>query len=407
VKVAIVDTGIDVTHPCFSDAGIPNQRSRARRAHQQQGDRGEGLQQQGRKPPVHAGGHQAHGTHVAGTVAATSRHRPTSTASLCPTACPASRRARCSATTTSSRDVEDARSEDILDALEAAYADGFDVANMSLGGGSHGVQDLLTIAVDNLDQANMVVAVAAAIPVPASSPWNPRLGRARAHRGRLDRESLHGDPINTNGTSYGGVQGEFGDPDRDITGAFMVSTGSVQDETAADARSRRACRQDRDGLARHLLLHREGPQCAGGGRRALVVATTAAATLCLMGGDDTPNQPTLPAYSVASRDGSRCSLPTECRRRWSMRCSTTSRRTRTSWRTSAARADRRGLPREARRGRPRRERAVVGAGERVRDAAVLRVLPGHVDGDPAPRGPRRFLRGCIPTGARRRSARPS
>ena len=32
---------------------------------------------------------------------------------------------------------------------------------MSLGGGAHGVQDLLTHVVDNLDQANMVVAVAA------------------------------------------------------------------------------------------------------------------------------------------------------------------------------------------------------------------------------------------------------
>lgn len=45
--------------------------------------------------------------------------------------------------------------------LDAAYTDGFDVANMSLGGGAHGIQDLLTIAVDNLDQANMVSAVAA------------------------------------------------------------------------------------------------------------------------------------------------------------------------------------------------------------------------------------------------------
>ena len=31
-------------------------------------------------------------------------------------------------------DVGEARSEDILNALEAAYADGFDIANMSLGG---------------------------------------------------------------------------------------------------------------------------------------------------------------------------------------------------------------------------------------------------------------------------------
>ena len=49
--------------------------------------------------------------------------------------------------------VDDARSEDILNALDAAYADGMDVANMSLGGDAAGVQDLLTHAVDNLDRA--------------------------------------------------------------------------------------------------------------------------------------------------------------------------------------------------------------------------------------------------------------
>ncbi len=57
--------------------------------------------------------------------------------------------------------IENARSEDILNALDAAYADGMDVANMSLGGNAHGVQDLLTNAVDNLDKGGMVVAVSA------------------------------------------------------------------------------------------------------------------------------------------------------------------------------------------------------------------------------------------------------
>ncbi len=58
-------------------------------------------------------------------------------------------------------DVENARSEDILNALDAAYADGMDVMNMSLGGNAHGFQDLLTNAVDNLDMANVVVAISA------------------------------------------------------------------------------------------------------------------------------------------------------------------------------------------------------------------------------------------------------
>ena len=47
--------------------------------------------------------------------------------------------------------------------MEEAYADGFDVANMSLGGARNdgGGAFLLDNAIDNLDRANMVVAVAA------------------------------------------------------------------------------------------------------------------------------------------------------------------------------------------------------------------------------------------------------
>ena len=57
--------------------------------------------------------------------------------------------------------VGNARSQDILNALEAAFSDGMDVANMSLGGPAQGNQDLLTMAVNNLDRAGMVIAVSA------------------------------------------------------------------------------------------------------------------------------------------------------------------------------------------------------------------------------------------------------
>ena len=69
VKVAIVDTGIDVRHPCFSDAGYPTQ--------QKQGPAAltnnkvivaEGVQQQGGQQELDAEDLNGHGTHVAGTV---------------------------------------------------------------------------------------------------------------------------------------------------------------------------------------------------------------------------------------------------------------------------------------------------------------------------------------------------
>jgi minor extracellular serine protease Vpr len=58
-------------------------------------------------------------------------------------------------------DVVDARSEDILNAVEAAVTDGMDVLNLSLGGGYHGNNDLLAKGLDNAVAAGVVVAVAA------------------------------------------------------------------------------------------------------------------------------------------------------------------------------------------------------------------------------------------------------
>src|SRR6266478_9158581 len=57
--------------------------------------------------------------------------------------------------------VLNARSEDILNAVDAAIADGMDVLNLSLGGGYHGNNDLLAIGLDNAVEAGLSVAVAA------------------------------------------------------------------------------------------------------------------------------------------------------------------------------------------------------------------------------------------------------
>ena len=70
VKVAIVDSGIDVSHPCFTDAGYPAQTQLGDpQLHQQQGHRRQGLQQQDARAALHAEAIDTHGTHVAGTVA--------------------------------------------------------------------------------------------------------------------------------------------------------------------------------------------------------------------------------------------------------------------------------------------------------------------------------------------------
>lgn len=57
--------------------------------------------------------------------------------------------------------VENARSEDILNAVEAAVLDGMDVLNLSLGGGYHGNNDLLAKGLDTAVAAGVVVVTSA------------------------------------------------------------------------------------------------------------------------------------------------------------------------------------------------------------------------------------------------------
>jgi minor extracellular serine protease Vpr len=163
VKVAIVDTGIDISHPCFDDAGYAPQTQLG--DHSFTNNKVIVAKVFNNKTPSRGYTPEAiqeHGTHVAGTVACNLDTPATVNGVSIPYAmsgvAPA---ALLGNYNVFPGDVTNARSEDILNALEAAYSDGMDVANMSLGGGASGIQDLLTMAVDDLDQANMVVAVAA------------------------------------------------------------------------------------------------------------------------------------------------------------------------------------------------------------------------------------------------------
>ena len=197
VRVGVIDTGVDTSHPCFSDADYP--------AHLQLGDRTytnnkvivarvftNKVNQNGfDAEPV-----QEHGTHVAGTIACNFDTPATVDGAAIPYGISGvAPRALLGSYNIFPGNIEDARSEDILNALEAAYRDGMDIVNMSLGGGAHGVQDLLTVAVDNLDQANMISAVAAGNSGPGNfTVESPGLGRARPHGRRVERQPLGHQP---------------------------------------------------------------------------------------------------------------------------------------------------------------------------------------------------------------------
>ena len=88
-------------------------------------------------------------------------------------------------------DIEDARSEDILNALDAAALDGMDVINMSLGGDSTGGPGPAHERGDNLDQAGIVVAVSAG----NEGPGHGTIGSPGAAERALTAGAVLGRPL--------------------------------------------------------------------------------------------------------------------------------------------------------------------------------------------------------------------
>ena len=110
-------------------------------------------------------------------------------------------------------DIPSARSEDILNAVDAAIADGMDVLNLSLGGGYKGNNDLLAIGLDNAVEGGVIVAVAAGNSGPGGGTVESP-GRARdiITVGASTNQHFVGEPFTYpagGGTTVGAAVGEF------------------------------------------------------------------------------------------------------------------------------------------------------------------------------------------------------
>jgi len=311
VKVAIVDSGIDATHPCFDDTGYDNQTQLgdknftnnkvivAKVFNMRAGVRG-----------YTAEAIDSHGTHVAGTVACNFGTPANVNGVAIPhTISGVAPRALLGNYNVFPADVANARSEDILNALDAAYIDGFDVANMSLGGGAHGIQDLLTIAVDNLDRANMVVAVAAGNSGPGHyTVESPGSAERALSAGAASVGHVIATPVTVGGITAAGVSGDFATVSSDLTAPLAaVTEAPVSSATGLST----ACGPLSTNLAGQIALISRGTcsfstkirNAQNAGAVAVLVSNNVAGDGIGMASDGTPNQPTVPAYNVSINDG--------------------------------------------------------------------------------------------------------
>src|SRR6266508_4700878 len=312
VKVGVVDTGIDITHPCFSDAGYPaqtqlgdhnftNNKVIVARVFNNQSNRF------GFTPePV-----QEHGTHVAGTVACNLDTPATVAGVSIPYGVSGvAPRALLGNYTVFPGNDGNARSEDILNALDAAYADGMDIVNMSLGGGSHGVQDLLTDAVDDLDQANMISAVAAGNSGPGHFTIESPGSAARAlTAGASTVPHFIGAPVTVGGATYGAAAGSFATVSADLTAPLAVVTSAPVN--AATGLSEACSALPAGSLTGKIALISRGTctfsekirNAQDAGAILVLVVNNVAGDPIAMGLGGIPNEPTVPAYMLGRAEG--------------------------------------------------------------------------------------------------------
>lgn len=307
IKVAVVDSGIDIRHPCFSDAGYP--------AKTQLGDHrftnnkviaAKVFNNKAGVQGLTAEAIDSHGTHVAGTVGCNYNTAATVDGVSIPYGISGvAPRALLGNYNVFPSDVASARSEDILNALEAAYTDGFDIANMSLGGGANGVQDLLTVAVDDLDQANMVVAVAAGNDGPGNFTVGSPGSAARAlTAGGSTVPHYIATPVTAGAQKFPAVAGDFATVTSNLSAPLAVVFEGTNLGQGCSALPAGSLNGKIALISRGTCFFTEKIRNAqNAGAVAALIVNNRPGDPAPMGTDGTPNQPTIPAYMVSQADG--------------------------------------------------------------------------------------------------------
>jgi minor extracellular serine protease Vpr len=321
VKIAIIDTGIDVRHPCFTDAGYPEGNAPDRIVNGGTNDKviyAEVFNNKAGNRGYGTADVNGHGTHVAGTAACnahtdatySTRDTPPKVVAIPYDPSGVAPRALLGNFNVFPADVANARSEDILNALQRAYELGFDVANMSLGGGSRGVQDLLSHAINRFDRGGMVSAVAAGNEGPGDETVSsPGFAERAIAAGASTVGHFVGSPVTVAGAgTFGAASGEFETVDADLTAPLDPVTQTVSGALVLDT----LCSPLPAGsLAGKIALVARGVctfttkvrNAENAGAVAILIANNVAGDPVAMAHDGTSPKPTIPAYMVGKTTG--------------------------------------------------------------------------------------------------------
>jgi minor extracellular serine protease Vpr len=312
VKVGVIDTGIDQTHPFFDPtgfsypSGFPKNDSRctgqttakvivARVYFLNSNRTGRG--------GLTCAAVQAHGTHVAGTVGGVLF--PGASATPVPVSGTLSGVAPgvwLGNYNVFPDNVASARSEDIAQAVEDAVADGMDVLNLSLGGAHpNGLAnpDVLESALNHAADAGVVSAVAAGNAGPGGSTIeSPGEAERVITAAASTNHHYFGIPVTVGGSTFGAALGQFGTFVPPVTAVLALASPSNGCTSITSNVTGAIAIIDRGTCTFSTKIR----NAQSAGAVAVLVVNNVPGDPVGMAQDGTPNQPTIPAAMLALSD---------------------------------------------------------------------------------------------------------
>jgi len=317
IKVGVLDTGIDQTHPFLTDntltppAGFPkfdpgNQQFTSRKVIVAR------VYFTGKPGSFTAQALQDHGTHVSGTIAGVNG-----------TTAPANRKfpAVTGLTGVAPKaflgnynvfpgQIGNATSHDIAQAIEDSVKDGMDVINMSLGGGINGFQDQLTVASNRAAQAGVVVAIAAGNSGPGvNTVESPGQAADAITACASTNNHFFGINVTVGATTFGAAVGDFNAFDPRVTAQLANWNNTAAG--LANGTATQACTPLPAGTHAGKIVVIDRGTCTfstkirnarDAGASGALVVNNAAGDPAAMGQDGTADQPATPAVMLARSD---------------------------------------------------------------------------------------------------------
>src|SRR6266700_3744831 len=317
VKIGVLDTGIDQTHPFLTDntltppAGFPkfdpgNQQFTSRKVIVAR------VYFTGKPGSFTAQALQEHGTHVSGTIAGVNGTTAPATAGT-----PAvsgltgvAPKAFLGNYNVFPGQTVNATSHDIAQAIEDAVKDGMDVINMSLGGGINGFQDQLTVASNRAAKAGVVVAIAAGNSGPGvNTVESPGQAADAITACASTNNHFFGIPVMVLATTFSAAVGEFGAFDPVVT-AQLANWNNTASGLANGAATR-ACTPVPAGTHTGKIVVIDRGTCTfstkirnarDAGASGVLVVNNAPGDPAAMGQDGTADQTATSAVMLAQND---------------------------------------------------------------------------------------------------------